>query len=141
MRFQDTRTQREVSLRLAVAQLRKLGQAAPHARLAALHIGERVAHLERLPPPPPTAQAIMALTGASTSAVYRWTTGRAKFPLDVFLRLTLAHDADLPTALSWATTWTGTCFAGDPPPPKPALVLTAQPKRPVAPRVPPAHIA
>ncbi|PKN57301.1 MAG: hypothetical protein CVU56_11700 [Deltaproteobacteria bacterium HGW-Deltaproteobacteria-14] len=107
MRFLNVRTEHQLSRSAAIGELRRLGVRRPEATLNKLQQGQSVEHIMAVPDAPPTIQDIIAITGASYAAAYRWTTGRSKFPLDAFLRVVVAYGADVASAVSWAETWLG----------------------------------
>jgi len=111
MRFLNLVTKREVSRRVAVTELRRLGVQRPEDALRRLEVGQVIAHFEAVPDPPPSIRDIIELTGASYAAAYRWTTGRSRFPLEEFLRVVIARKADTRTAIAWAERWLGTPIA------------------------------
>lgn len=107
MRIWNIRTNDEVSRTFAVAELRRLGIPRPDSALRRLKPGERLGYFKVVADPPPTIQDVMAITGASYAAAYRWTTGRSRFPLDAFLRVVVAREVDVRSAVSWAEQWLG----------------------------------
>jgi|GEM_PF-1958259 len=108
MRYLDTIRKREVSRRVAADELRRLGIQRPENALRRLQIGESLGPFKALADRPPSVREITEITGASYAAAYRWTTGRARFPLQEFLQVVIARGADTKTAIAWAERWLGT---------------------------------
>ncbi|TNF33170.1 MAG: hypothetical protein EP329_08640 [Deltaproteobacteria bacterium] len=113
MRIWNVKTNREVPKKAASDELRRLGISRPEAALGKLDPGERIAHFLVLADAPPSIQEVMEITGASYAAVYRWTTGRSRFPLDAFLRVIVARNADVRSAVAWAEHWLGVPVDGN----------------------------
>lgn len=114
MRIWNRRTHTETTRAAALAELRELGVERAAAAFAKLRVGQSCEHFLALADPPPSIQEVMDITGASYAAAYRWTTGRSKFPLDAFLQVVIARDADVSSAVAWAEAWLGVELTEEP---------------------------
>ncbi|TNF34784.1 MAG: hypothetical protein EP329_06880 [Deltaproteobacteria bacterium] len=105
MRYLDITRKREVSRRVVIEELRRQGLRRPEDALRRLEVGDAIGPFKALADRPPSVREITELTGASYAAAYRWTTGRARFPLQEFLQVVVARGADTKTAIAWAERW------------------------------------